>query len=80
MPSQPSVTALFLFFIALGACLWRAPMADRRHVALSIIAGVVWCSLPIFEPSMRRWGYAFVVASFLMTALTQPLRRRFQDR
>jgi hypothetical protein len=41
---------------------------------------VIWCSLPLFEPSMRRSGYALVVATFLVTGLTQPLRRRLQDR
>jgi hypothetical protein len=29
--------------------------------------------MPLFEPSMRRGGYTFLVASFLTLGLTQPL-------
>ena len=76
MPTAPSVVALILFFVAIALCFWRVPQADRLHVTLCIIAGGVWCSLPIFEPSMRRSGYALVVATFLVCGLTQPLRRQ----
>jgi hypothetical protein len=70
------VIPLILFFAALAIGFWRAPRADRLHVMLCLVAGGIWASLPLFEPSMRRSGYALVVAGFLVTALMQPLRRR----
>ena len=66
---------LILFFVALAVCFWRAPQADRLHVKLCLLAGSIWASLPLFEPSMRRSGYALIVATFLVTGLMQPLRR-----
>jgi hypothetical protein len=80
MPNTPSVAPLLVFFGALAVCFWRAPQADRLHVTLCIVAGVIWCSLPLFEPSMRRSGYALSVASFLIIGLAQPLRSRLQSR
>jgi L-lactate permease len=80
MASFPSIVPLVLFFAALGVCFWRAHKADRQHLTLCAIAAVIWCSLPLFEPSMRRSGYALVVATFLVIGLTQPFRPRHQDR
>ena len=80
MANSPRIVPLILFFVALAVCFWRAHKADRQHLTLCAIAAVIWCSLPLFEPSMRRSGYALVVATFLVTGLTQPLRRRLQDR
>ena len=76
MANTSNVASLILFFVGVALCFWRVPRADRKHVILCIAAGVLWCSLPIFEPSMRRSGYGLVVASFLIIGLTQPLRRR----
>jgi hypothetical protein len=76
MATAPSIVPLMLFFVAVVICFWRSPQADRLHVALCVIASGIWCSLPVFESSMRRSGYALVVASFLVIGLTQPLRRR----
>jgi hypothetical protein len=72
----PNLTALILFFAAVALCLWRIPQADRWHVVLCVAAGVIWCVLPMFEPSMRRSGYALVVTGFMVLSLTQPFRRR----
>jgi hypothetical protein len=80
MQTAPSLASLFLFFVGLGVCFWRAPYADRRHLMLCLLAGALWCTLPLFEPSMRRPGYGFVVASFLIIGLTQPLRDRLAQR
>lgn len=66
---------LVLFFVALAICFWRMPQADRLHIKLCLLAGAIWATLPVFEPSMRRSGYALVVATFLVTGLLQPLRR-----
>ena len=78
--TSASIVPVILFFVAVVICFWRAPQADRLHVALCLTAGVVWGSLPLFEPSMRRSGYALIVTMFLAVGLTQPLRRRLQDR
>ena len=75
MATPPAIVPLILFFVALAVCFWRTPQADRLHVKLCLLAGAIWAGLPLFEPSMRRSGYALVVASFLVTALLQPLRR-----
>jgi hypothetical protein len=76
MASSPNITPSILFFVGVAVCVWRIPQADRWHVILCIAAGLLWCSLPIFEPSMRSSGYALVVTAFLIIGLTQPLRRR----
>jgi hypothetical protein len=73
--TPPAMVPLILFFVALAICFWRIPQADRLHVKLCLLAGVIWASLPVFEHSMRRSGYALVVATFLVTALLHPLRR-----
>ncbi|MEP7304115.1 MAG: hypothetical protein ABJA98_01230 [Acidobacteriota bacterium] len=76
MAGFPNLTPLILFLVGVAVCVWRIPQADRWHVILCIIAGVLWCSLPVFEPSMRSSGYVLVVVAFLVIGLTQPLRRR----
>jgi hypothetical protein len=73
--TPPAIVPLILFFVAVAICFWRAPQADRLHVRLCLLAGGIWASLPLFEPSMRRSGYALVVATFLAIGLTQRLRR-----
>jgi hypothetical protein len=73
--TPPELLPSILFFVALAICFWRTPQADRLHVMLCLVAGSIWAALPVFEPSMRRSGYALVVTGFLMTALLQPLRR-----
>ena len=75
MTTPPAIVPLLLFFVALAICFWRAPQADRLHVMLCLVAGCIWAALPVFEPSMRRSGYALIVAMFLVTGLMQPLRR-----
>jgi hypothetical protein len=77
MPNDPSIIPLVLFFVGVALCFWRTPQADRWHVMLCVVAGVLWCVLPIFEPTMRRSGYALVVLTFLILGLSQPLRRRY---
>ena len=67
---------LILFFAGVALCLWRIPQADRKHVILCLVAGVLWAALPLFDPSMRVLGYGFVVTSFLIISLSQPRRRR----
>ena len=76
MANTPAVAPLILFFVGVALCFWRVPQADRKHVMLCIAAGLLWCTLPIFEPSMRRSGYGLVVVLFLIIGLTQPLRGR----
>jgi hypothetical protein len=71
-----NVLPLVLFFVGLVLCFWRLPHADRRHVILCLLAGVLWATLPIFELSMRRSGYAITVGTFLVFSLSQALRRR----
>jgi hypothetical protein len=66
MANLPSVLPLVLFFVGIVLCFWRLPHADRKHVALCLVAGVLWATLPIFEPSMRRSGYALAVGTFLV--------------
>ena len=73
---MPNLIALVLFFVALAICFWRMPQADRRHLALCVAAGLIWCALPLFEPSMRQSGYALVVSGFLVLGLSQLFRRR----
>jgi hypothetical protein len=80
MANSPSIAPLILFFVGLALCFWRTPQGDRWHVILCIAAGILWCTLPIFEPSMRRSGYGMTVALFLIIGLTQPLRRRAESR
>jgi hypothetical protein len=63
---------LVLFFVGVAICFWRVPQADRKHVILCIAAGVLWATLPIFEPSMRTFGYGLVATSFLIIGLAQP--------
>jgi membrane protein implicated in regulation of membrane protease activity len=76
MSTPPNVITLLLFFVGVALCLWRIPQADRKHVILCFVAGVLWATLPLFDPSMRLAGYGFVVASFLVISLSQPRRRR----
>jgi hypothetical protein len=73
---MPSLVPLIVFFAALGLCFWRANRPDRSHTILCVLAAVIWAALPIFEPSMRRSGYALIVLMFLVTGFTQPLRHR----
>jgi hypothetical protein len=47
-------------------CAQRVPQADRKHVILCLMAGVLWAILPIFDPSTRTLGYGFVVVLFLI--------------
>jgi hypothetical protein len=76
MANSPNIITLILFFVGMALCFWRVPQADRKHVILCLVAGVLWPILPIFEPSMRRGGYGVVVTLWLIIGLTQPLRRR----
>ena len=76
MTIPPNVAPLVLFFVGVALCMWRVPQADRPHLLLCGGAGILWAILPVFEPSMRTVGYAFIVSSFLVIGLTQPLRRR----
>jgi hypothetical protein len=80
MTNSANIAPLLLFFLGVALCFWRTPQADRWHVMLCVVAAVLWCSLPVFEPSMRRTGYWLVSASFLILSLTQPLRRRAESR
>jgi hypothetical protein len=80
MPTPPNVITLLLFFVGVALCLWRVPQADRKHVILCLLAGALWAALPLFDPSMRKLGYAFVVAYFLIISLSQPRRRRAESR
>jgi hypothetical protein len=75
----PNIVPLVLFFVGVALCFCRMPQADRKHVILCLMAGVLWATLPIFEPSMRTFGYGLVVTSFLITGLTQPHRRRAES-
>ncbi|HMJ81927.1 MAG TPA: hypothetical protein VK504_02100 [Vicinamibacterales bacterium] len=70
------LATLFLFFVAMGLCLWRAPRADQRHVILCGIAAALWCDILLFEPRTPISGYAFIVVTFLITALAPAYRRR----
>jgi hypothetical protein len=73
-----NLATLVLFFVGVAMCMWRAPQADRTHLLLCGAAGVLWAMLPLVEPSMRTVGYAFIVSSFLVIGLTQPLCHRQQ--
>lgn len=75
MPTTPNLVTLLAFFLGLGLCLWRLPRADRWHRVLCSVAGMIWCSLPLFDPSTRSLGYGMVVATFLGISLSQRFRR-----
>jgi len=70
------VITLFVFFFGVALSMWRWPQADRWHVMLCVIAVVLWCGLPWFEPSMRTTDYGFIVANFLIIGLSRTFRRR----
>ena len=72
----PNVFSLFLFFAGIALCMWRAPRGDRMHLALTGIAGVLWCMLPVFDPSIRTPGYGVIVGILTIIAMSQPLRRQ----
>jgi Na+/H+ antiporter NhaD/arsenite permease-like protein len=74
------IIALFVFFFGLALCMWRAPKADRWHVVLRLIAVTLWCGLLVFEPRTRTVGYGFVVTTFVIAALSEPLQGRFSFR
>jgi hypothetical protein len=75
MPEAPNAITLVVFFLGVALCMWRLPRADRSHVVLCSIAGLLWCKLPLFDPSTRSLGYPFVVATFLGIGLSQRFRK-----
>jgi hypothetical protein len=75
MPEAPNAITLVVFFLGVTLCMWRLPRADRSHLVLCSIAGLLWCILPLFDPSTRSLGYALVVTTFLGIGLSHRLRR-----
>ena len=74
--TPPAMVPLILFFVALAICFWRIPQADRLHVMLCLVAGSIWAALPVFEPSMRRSGYALVAFALTFGASDEPSARK----
>jgi hypothetical protein len=76
----PQIVTLFLFFIGVGLCMWRAPQADRWHAVLCTIAGMLWCIPPLLDPRARTARYASVAATLLIIGLLRSWQRRRQLR
>lgn len=74
------LTTLLVYFLALALCFWRLPQADRWHIALCAVAAILWTAIPVFNPQTRTLMYGLGVLAFLMTSLSQPIRRRVESR
>ena len=70
------VVTLFLFFLGVTLCMWRALSGDRWHVALCLSAAALWSGLALFEPRARTLGYGVAVASFLAIGVFKALQNR----
>lgn len=74
-PDIHQVATLLVFFLGVALCMWRLPHGDRWHAALCVIAAALWCSLLLFEPRTRTFGYGLIVSNFLIIALSRPFQR-----
>lgn len=75
-PDIHQVVTLLVFFLSVALSMWRLPHGDRWHFALCVIAAVLWCGLPLFEPRTRTFGYGLIASNFLIIALSRPFQRR----
>ena len=75
-PDVRHIITLCVFFLGVAFAMWRWPKGDGWHVILSAIAAVLFCSLLVFEPATRTFGYAALCLYFLFVALFRPSQRR----
>jgi uncharacterized membrane protein len=66
-----------LFFVGVALSMWRWPQGDRWHRLLCAAAALLWCALPVVEPTTRTPAYGFVVLGFLWISVS---RSRFSTR
>lgn len=75
MPTDTrQVFTLFVFFLGVTLCMWRAPQGYRRHVVLCLVAATLWFGLVVLEPRTRTPSAGFAVTSFLAIGLFKALR------
>ena len=80
-PVDPNtqLTVLFVFFLGVALCFWRAPQADRWHVVLCFIAAAIWGSLLWLVPSLRTWPFIFSALIFFLIGVLQQFIRPLQS-
>jgi hypothetical protein len=76
MSDGPNIVTVIVLFLGVALCFWRAPRADGWHVLRCLIAGALWCSLLIFDPSTRKPMFGVAVSAFLILGLGQNVQRR----
>ena len=65
---------LVLWLGALTLLGWRWPNGDRFHRPACVISLIIWCALPMWEPTMRTvWYFGMTTVAFSCGFFRRPL-------